>query len=63
MSYVIMTPYFRESPELLWRCIDSVAAQTVASEHILVADGVPQDWIDETNVGHLRLRPQLRGFR
>jgi hypothetical protein len=62
MSYVIVTPYFRESPELLRRCIDNVAAQTVAIEHILVADGIPPDWIDETNVRHLRLDRSYADF-
>ncbi|WP_063058623.1 hypothetical protein [Nocardia sienata] len=49
VSSVIVTPYFPGSPELLQRCIDSVVAQTVETEHILVADGTAQDWIDETN--------------
>lgn len=40
---------------MLQRCIDSVRAQSVASEHLLVADGHPQDWIDRQPVRHLRL--------
>lgn len=53
--YAIVTPYFAESQALLRRCIDSVKAQTVAVDHILVADGAPQDWIDAENVRHIRL--------
>ena len=55
MSYTIVTPYFAESKELLRRCIDSVKSQTVAVDHILVADGAPQDWIDAEDVRHIRL--------
>lgn len=55
MAYTIVTPYFREPPELLRRCLASVRAQTVAADHIVVADGAPQDWIDEEGVRHIRL--------
>ncbi|GAB2693676.1 glycosyltransferase family 2 protein [Nocardia thraciensis] len=53
--YAVVTPYFEESRALLRRCIDSVQAQTVAVDHILVADGAPQSWIDAENVRHIRL--------
>ncbi|ANB74370.1 hypothetical protein AYM40_19825 [Paraburkholderia phytofirmans OLGA172] len=53
--YAIVTPYHQESREVLERCIRSVREQTVPVEHILVADGHPQDWIDATGVRHLRL--------
>lgn len=55
MKVTIVTPYFREERAVLERCIDSVASQTVPTTHILVADGCPQDWIDERPVRHLRL--------
>lgn len=35
--------------------MDSVRNQTVATTHLLVADGYPQDWIDSQGVRHLRL--------
>jgi tetratricopeptide (TPR) repeat protein len=53
--YAIVTPYQQESREALERCIRSVREQSVPVEHILVADGHPQDWIDATGVRHLRL--------
>jgi tetratricopeptide (TPR) repeat protein len=53
--YAIVTPYHQESRETLERCIRSVGQQTLPVEHILVADGHPQDWIDTAGVRHLRL--------
>jgi hypothetical protein len=53
--YAIVTPYYQEERWLIERCIRSVRAQTVATHHILVADGHPQDWIDQENVRHIRL--------
>jgi glycosyltransferase involved in cell wall biosynthesis len=44
---VVITPYYKEPREVIERCIASVAAQTVPVEHLLVADGFPQDWVDE----------------
>jgi hypothetical protein len=35
--------------------MDSVRAQTVTTEHFLIADGHPQDWIDAESVRHLKL--------
>jgi len=53
--YAIVTPYCRESRVTLERCIDSVRRQTVGADHILVADGLAQDWLDGARVNHLRL--------
>jgi len=52
---IVITPYYKEDPALLRRCMDSVRAQTVPTEHFLVADGHPQDWIDAEPVRHLKL--------
>ncbi len=52
---IVITPYYKEDPALLRRCIDSVRGQTVPAEHFLVADGHPQDWIDSQPVRHLKL--------
>jgi glycosyltransferase involved in cell wall biosynthesis len=51
----VVTPYFKESRELLERCIASVRNQTLAVEHIVVADGHAQDWLDGAGVRHIRL--------
>jgi glycosyltransferase involved in cell wall biosynthesis len=51
----IVTPYWQEPRAVLERCIASVAAQSVACDHLLVADGAPQDWLDARPQRHLRL--------
>lgn len=53
--YAIVTPYFRETRDKLERCFGSVRRQTVAVDHIVVADGFAQQWIDGEPVRHLRL--------
>lgn len=40
---------------MIENCIASVAGQSVACDHLLVADGAPQDWIDGAGVRHLGL--------
>jgi glycosyltransferase involved in cell wall biosynthesis len=51
----VVTPYFQEDEATLRRCIDSVAAQTVKCDHILVADGHPQEFIDGLGLRHIKL--------
>jgi cellulose synthase/poly-beta-1,6-N-acetylglucosamine synthase-like glycosyltransferase len=53
--YAIVTPYYKEDRSLLRKCIDSVKGQSVKTDHILVADGHPQSWIDDEPVRHIRL--------
>lgn len=54
--YAIVTPYYKESRELLERCIRSVQQQTVRADHFMVADGHAQDWIDHIpGIRHIRL--------
>lgn len=54
-KYCVVTPYFREDADMLRRCMDSVSRQTVRADHVLVADGFPQDWIDQEPVRHQKL--------
>jgi len=53
--YAFVTPYHKEGRACLERCVASVKRQTVRADHILVADGFPQDWLDHAGVRHLRL--------
>ncbi len=56
MRVAVVTPYYEEDRGVLERNIASVAAQHYPCDHILVADGRPQDWIDGyPDVLHLRL--------
>jgi hypothetical protein len=53
--YAIVTPYYKESRETLERCLRSVARQSMQVDHIVVADGFPQSWIDDERVRHIKL--------
>lgn len=53
--YIFVTPYYKEDEKLLNRCLDSVRAQTIRCDHILIADGFPQKWVDNTGVRHISL--------
>lgn len=55
LRVAVVTPYFRESLDVLRRCHDSVRAQSYPCRHILVADGVGQAAIDAWDAEHLRL--------
>jgi glycosyltransferase involved in cell wall biosynthesis len=51
----VITPYFKESRALIERCLTSVQRQTVKADHIVVADGFPQSWIDDAGLRHIKL--------
>jgi hypothetical protein len=51
----VVTPYFKEDRAMIERCMDSVRRQTIPTEHILVADGFPQDWLSKMPVRHITL--------
>ena len=51
----VVTPYFRESLQLLEHCHHSVLAQSVPCLHVLVADGHPRPRINRWQAHHLRL--------
>jgi glycosyltransferase involved in cell wall biosynthesis len=53
--YAIVTPYYKEDRKTLERCLASVRKQSVHVDHIVIADGFPQSWIDDEPVRHLRL--------
>lgn len=61
MKIAVVTPYFREGDEVLKRCLDSVAAQTLACTHVLAADGHPNPLVDAyPGACHLKL-PEAHG--
>jgi glycosyltransferase involved in cell wall biosynthesis len=53
--YAIVTPYYKEDRKTLERCLHSVRKQSVHVDHIVVADGFPQSWIDDEPVRHIKL--------
>jgi glycosyltransferase involved in cell wall biosynthesis len=53
--YAIVTPYCREDKELIERCLASVRRQTIEADHIVVADGFAQAWLDDADCRHIKL--------
>ena len=53
--FAIITPYYKEDRAILERCLNSVKAQSLAADHIVVADGFPQDWLEGVGVTHVTL--------
>lgn len=62
MKVAVVTPYFREDIDILTRCLRSVKGQTVECDHFVVADGFPQDWVDLTQVKHIKLDRSHNNF-
>ena len=52
---LVVTPYYKEDRSMLEYCIASVANQTVSVDHMLVADGFAQSWLDQATVRHVKL--------
>jgi len=55
MRVAYITPYFKEEPQVLERCIKSVEAQTIKGDHFLISDGHPQDWVANRVARHIPL--------
>lgn len=63
MRIAVVTPYFKESADVLRRCLTSVQSQGVSVDHVLVADGHPQDWVEaQPGVTHVVLRTPAADF-
>jgi glycosyltransferase involved in cell wall biosynthesis len=63
MRIAVVTPYFQESADTLRRCLTSVQAQGVPVDHVLIADGHAQDWVEaEPRVTHIVLRRPAADF-
>jgi hypothetical protein len=55
LKVAVITPYYRSDVPKLKRCCESVAKQTYACDHILVADGEVQDVFEKFNITHMQL--------
>jgi glycosyltransferase involved in cell wall biosynthesis len=51
----VITPYYKESVDILRKCHDSVMAQNLACDHIMVADGYPCEEIANWKIQHIVL--------
>lgn len=54
-QFCVITPYYKEDRALLERCLGSVRRQRARADHILVADGFAQGWLDDAGVRHIKL--------
>ncbi|SFZ75777.1 glycosyltransferase [Chitinimonas taiwanensis] len=54
LRVAVITPYHRESPAQLQRCMASVAAQHYPCTHFLISDGYPQA-LDQPGLRHVQL--------
>jgi len=50
-----ITPYYKETVAQLEKCLESVRSQSIKTDHFLVSDGFPQNWLDDAGVRHIRL--------
>jgi len=55
MKVAVVSAYYKEPPQDLQRCIDSVAGQTHPCTHFLISDGHPRAIVDNWRVRHVKL--------
>jgi hypothetical protein len=55
MKIAVISAYYKEEPELLERCLNSVKDQTVKCDHFFISDGHPQEWLKNSGVRHIEL--------
>ena len=55
MKIAIITPYFKESLDILEQCYNSVLAQEVNADHYFIADGLPRNEINSWKIKHIIL--------
>ena len=55
MKIAVITPYYKESLEVLRQCHESVAMQETQVDHFLIADGHPNDAVSKWNAKHIIL--------
>lgn len=60
LRVAVVTPYYKETPEVLRQCHDSVLAQTHPATHYMVADGHPQGQVAGWDAKHIQL-PDAHG--
>jgi glycosyltransferase involved in cell wall biosynthesis len=55
MKIAVITPYYKESTEVLRKCHDSVLSQNVSADHFFIADGFPNEEIIKWDIKHISL--------
>ena len=62
MKIAAVTSYFNEPDEMLKRCMDSVQAQTIATDHFLISNGPKRDLIARNDLIHVSVGKTHRNF-
>jgi glycosyltransferase involved in cell wall biosynthesis len=60
MKIAVITPYYKESTDVLAKCHESVMAQGVDVDHFMIADGFPNPAVDGWRAKHIKL-PRAHG--
>ena len=55
MKIAVITPYYKESTEVLHQCHQSVLTQNVSADHFFVSDGFPNVELMKWNIKHISL--------
>jgi glycosyltransferase involved in cell wall biosynthesis len=55
MKIAVITPYYKESTEVLYQCHQSVLTQNISADHFFIADGFPNEELMKWNVKHISL--------
>jgi glycosyltransferase involved in cell wall biosynthesis len=55
LRVAVVTPYYQEALDVLWKCHESVLGQTYPCTHFLVADGSPHTTVRNWSAEHIVL--------
>ena len=55
MKIAVITPYYKESIEVLRQCHQSVLTQNISADHFFIADGFPNEELMSWNIKHISL--------
>lgn len=55
MKIAVITPYYKESIDLLRKCHESVLAQNIEIDHFFIADGFPNNELNRWDIKHITL--------
>ena len=51
----VITPYYKESTEVLTQCFQSVSSQDIHADHFFIADGCPKQELNSWDIKHVLL--------
>jgi glycosyltransferase involved in cell wall biosynthesis len=60
MKIAVITPYYKEKLDILFKCHQSVMQQTLAADHFMISDGFLNQELDSWKINHVKL-PNAHG--